>query len=154
MFAYLIIGQLVKTLLFSLLLWVAVVLPAASQQYSPLGVWADDQGETHVELYRCGEEICGKLVWLRKATTPAGLPRTDAHNPDLERQGKPLLGLVMMQHFRYDGEERWTNGSIYDPTNGRTYSCNLRMLQKDVLEVKGYIGFSFIGSAHRWKRVP
>ncbi|WP_317191368.1 DUF2147 domain-containing protein [Hymenobacter guriensis] len=142
-----------KKALFYMLLWLAAALPAAGQQFSPLGTWADDRGEAHVELYRCGAELCGRLVWLRSPNTPTGQLQTDLHNPDPARRTQPLLGLVIMQHFRYADDERWTEGSIYDPSNGRTYSCYLRMLQKDVLEVKGYIGFPFIGSAHRWKRV-
>jgi len=120
----------------------------------PLGVWADDSGDSHIELYRCGEELCGRLVWLRQPTDANGKPRLDEHHPDVERRTRPLLNLTVLEHLAYNpANYRWEGGKIYDPENGRTYSCYVSAAGKDRLEMKGYIGFSVMGSSHYWQRV-
>jgi uncharacterized protein (DUF2147 family) len=117
-------------------------------------VWADDTGDSHIELYRCGEQLCGRLVWLRTPTDVNGKPRLDVKHPNPERRTQPLQNLTVLQNLRYNAEtDRWEDGEIYDPENGRTYSCYVAAAGKDRLEVKGYIGFSLIGKAHYWQRV-
>lgn len=132
--------------------WLA--LRPATAQTPPLGVWADDTGDSHIELYRCGEQLCGRVVWLRTPTDANGKPRLDVKHPTPERHTQPLQNLTVLQNLRYNAEtDRWEDGEIYDPENGRTYSCYLAAAGKDRLEVKGYIGFSLIGKAHYWQRV-
>lgn len=126
------------------------------QTPSPLGVWADDSENTHIELYSCGnKELCGKLVWLRPAADSAATrPLLDVHNPDAAKRQHTLLNLRILRGLRYDAsDERWEDGEIYDPNNGRTYSCYLRLHSKNRLEVKGYIGFPLLGRSHYWTRV-
>ncbi|QNH60544.1 DUF2147 domain-containing protein [Hymenobacter sediminicola] len=143
-----------KSLLLSLLLWWRALVPAASQTPVPLGIWADDSGDSHIELYRCGEQLCGRLVWLRTPTDANGKPRLDEHHPDQTKRSQPLHNMTVLQNLRYNAEnDRWEDGSLYDPDNGRTYSCYLAAAGKDRLEVKGYIGFSLFGRAHYWQRV-
>ena len=146
-----------KHLFLTLLLCLVTIGGAVAQTHSPLGVWKDDAGETHVEIYRCGDskQLCGRLVWLSEPQdSTTGLPKTDLRNPEPEKRKQPLLNLVVLQNLSYDTDnERWEDGRIYDPLNGRTYSCYLNMVSKDRMEVKGYIGFSFIGRSHYWSRV-
>lgn len=146
---------LLRYLLLSLLLlggWAG--LRAQTPPAPPTGVWADEQGETQVEFYRCGEQLCGRIVQLLHPTDAEGKPKTDAHNPDPKRRAQPHVGLTIIQDLRYNADDnRWDGGQIYDPDNGRTYSCYVRAVGPDVLEVKGYIGFALVGRAQVWKRV-
>ncbi|MCC2544974.1 DUF2147 domain-containing protein [Hymenobacter sp. BT175] len=125
------------------------------QTVSPLGVWVDDSGDAHIEVYHCGEKLCGRLVWLREPNDArTGHPKLDARNPEPHKRNQPLQNLVVLQGLTYSaGSGRWEDGQIYDPHNGRTYSCYLSMANKDRMEVKGYIGFSIIGRSHYWSRV-
>jgi uncharacterized protein (DUF2147 family) len=82
-----------------------------------------------------------------------GKPVTDAQNPDPKLKNRPLLGLVFMQGFKYDDENKWDDGKIYDPESGKTYSCYMKMASANAMEVKGYIGFSLIGKSQTWTRV-
>ncbi|GAA4007321.1 hypothetical protein GCM10022408_19070 [Hymenobacter fastidiosus] len=143
------------SLLFSLLLWLLAPLNRPGQSPVPLGVWADDTGDTHTEIYRCGERLCGRVVWLRVPQDPnTGRPKLDQRNPSPDRRSQPLQNLIVLQGLRYNPDaERWEDGQIYDPTSGRTYSCYVSLNTKDQLEVKGYIGFSLIGRSHYWTRV-
>jgi uncharacterized protein (DUF2147 family) len=144
-------------LLFALFVFTALH-PARAQNATPpvipLGVWADDTGDSHIELYRCGEELCGRLVWLRQPTDANGKPRLDEHHPEASQKSRPLLNLTVLERLTYNAStDRWEDGKIYDPENGRTYSCYVAAAGKDRLEVKGYIGFSMMGKSHYWQRV-
>ncbi|WP_022823007.1 DUF2147 domain-containing protein [Hymenobacter norwichensis] len=142
-----------------LVLFIAALFRSASAQTAappvvPLGVWADDTGDSHIELYRCGEELCGRLVWLRQPTDANGKPRLDEHHPEPNQKTRPLLNLTVLERLTYNpSNDRWEDGKIYDPENGRTYSCYVAPAGKDRLEVKGYIGFSMMGKSHYWQRV-
>ncbi|WP_332911908.1 DUF2147 domain-containing protein [Algoriphagus boritolerans] len=37
--------------------------------------------------------------------------------------------------------------------NGKTYSCELKLKSDSVLEMRGYLGFSFVGRTVEWTRV-
>ncbi len=142
----------------TLLLLVALVLGlsrlASAQTMSPLGVWTNSEKKATFEIYKCGTNLCGKIVTLTIPNDPAtGKPKTDSKNPDLKLRSRPRLGLVFMQSFKYDSDNKWDDGKIYDPETGKTYSCYMKMESPNVMEVKGYIGFSLIGKSQTWTRI-
>ena len=65
-----------------------------------------------------------------------------------------LTGLELFRGFSYDGDGRWTGGTIYDPNSGKTYRCIITWLDKDTLKVRGYIGVPMLGRTETWSRVP
>lgn len=65
-------------------------------------------------------------------------------------KGKPIVGLVIVQGLIRDGE-KWTDGTILDPANGKRYSCNISLMDDGNLEVRGYLGFSLLGRSQVWK---
>lgn len=135
---------------------VVAVLATGAQGQDPgadeiLGEWLTDKGEAIVEIYRCGEMYCGKIVWLKEPTNPDGTDKLDTENPEPSKSGCPIIGLVMVWNFRYDGDGRWVNGRIYDPDNGKIYSCKMNV-EGDKLNVRGYIGFSLFGRTTVWTR--
>ncbi|QDA62113.1 DUF2147 domain-containing protein [Hymenobacter jejuensis] len=138
-----------------LLWWAAAPQVGWAQSASPVGVWVDDVAESHIEIYRCGEKLCGRIVWLNQSQdSVTGRPKTDLRNPDPEKRSRPLLNLVVVQNLTYNAsDDLWDGGEIYDPHNGHTYSCFLRLDRQDRLEIKGYIGFPMIGRSHYWSRV-
>ena len=126
-----------------------------------LGLWATEpdavDGNAHVEVYLEDGRYHGRLVWLEKPRynpddRMAGQPKVDRENPDPALRERPLEGLVMMQGFRYAGDGKWDKGTIYDPDNGKTYKCTMR-LDDGVLKVRGFIGFSLLGRTTEWTRV-
>jgi len=116
-----------------------------------LGEWLTDKDEAIVEIYRRGELYCGKIVWLKEPRNPDGTEKMDTQNPEPSKKDRPVIGLVMVWGFRYDGDGSWVDGRIYDPDNGKTYSCKMR-LEGDKLNVRGYIGFSLFGRTTVWTR--
>jgi uncharacterized protein (DUF2147 family) len=63
-----------------------------------------------------------------------------------------VLGLVILTGFKFDTDE-WSDGDIYDPEKGKTYSCTLSLKDSGTLKVRGYIGISLIGRTEIWTRV-
>ncbi|SFF90843.1 DUF2147 domain-containing protein [Pontibacter chinhatensis] len=125
---------------------------AWAQSLSPIGIWTNEEGKAKFEIYKCGDKLCGKIVSLKEPLRN-GKPKLDENNPDKKLRTKPLIGLPFMKGFEYDGDNKWDEGTIYDPESGKTYSCYMKMVSKDKMEVKGYIGISLIGRTQHWTRV-
>ena len=116
-----------------------------------LGGWLTEEGEAEVEIYRCGEAFCGKIVWLKEPKNDEGKDKTDINNPDPDKRDQKIIGLNIVWGFRYKGE-KWVGGKIYDPDNGKTYKCKMELESEERLKVRGYIGFSLIGRTTIWTR--
>src|SRR5690606_38930858 len=83
----------------------------------------------------------------------AGKAKHDRNNPDDDKKADPILGLKMLHGFTYDADAgKWTDGKVYDPNNGKTYSCEMS-LDGDTLNVRGYIGIRALGRTTVWTRV-
>lgn len=143
-----------KKLLLLLVLVFGAAGLASAQTMSPLGVWTNSEKKATFEIYKCGDKLCGKFLSLTVPNDPAtGKPKNDIKNPEPKLRSRPLLGLVFMQGFKYDSDNKWDDGKIYDAESGKTYSCYMQMASANSMEVKGYIGFSLIGKSQNWTRV-
>ncbi len=117
-----------------------------------LGKWLNNGGEAHIQIYKKGNNYFGKLVWLKKPNDEAGKVKVDIKNPDVKLKNRPILGLEILQDLKFaDGE--WEGGTIYDPKSGKTYSCKITANGNDKIDLRGYIGFSFIGRSETWSKV-
>lgn len=128
-------------------------LKAQKNNELPIGTWTNEEKEARFQIYNCGEKLCGKIIWL-KEPLENGKPKVDKKNPDAQLRDRPTLGMVFMKNFSFEGDNKWDNGTIYDPKSGKTYSCYMKILNKDKMEVKGYIGISLVGRSQIWTRVP
>ncbi len=79
------------------------------------------------------------------------MPIRDANIPDEEAAKKPIVGLNLISGFSYS-RGKWVDGDIYDPDNGKTYSCVIK-LKSGKLEVRGYIGMPMFGRTVVWTPV-
>ena len=121
-----------------------------------IGTWLNEEGTGQVEIYKLGHLYFGKIVWLETPNdSVTGKPRTDKENPDPELKKKPLLGLVNLKDFVFDEDDEWEDGTIYDPKNGKTYSCYMKFEDpsKKRLKIRGFIGISLIGRTTYWTPV-
>lgn len=116
-----------------------------------LGPWKTDGGDSVLELFRCGEKICGKIVWLKEPSYidskdgPVGKTKVDRKNPDPALRTRPILGLHVMKGLTARGDNRWDSGTCYNPESGKSYRCKMRLAAPDRLELRGYIGISLFG---------
>ena len=84
--------------------------------------------------------------------TKDGKPRTDDKNPKEKLRSRSLINLPILRGFTKKNEETYDDGEIYDPKNGKTYSCIITYRNARELGIRGYIGISMIGRTTTWKR--
>jgi uncharacterized protein (DUF2147 family) len=132
---------------------VAMLAPlAAAFAQDVVGKWKLDDGSAIVEVYKQGDAFNGKIVWLQDPTEPDGSPAVDTNNPDAKLRSRKLIGLNMLSGLKKSGAE-YTGGSIYDPGNGKTYNCSMKV-EGDVLKVRGSLDKKgLLGRTMDWYRV-
>ncbi|OIN57483.1 DUF2147 domain-containing protein [Arsenicibacter rosenii] len=142
--------------------WVVVLvffvgIFSAHAQSNPdaiVGTWLNGTKKGHIQLYKQGDKYFGKIVWLKEPNDPAtGKPKTDVKNENAANHNRPVLGLVNLTNFEYDGGNVWDEGKIYNPEDGKTYSCKLTLKDANTLDVRGFVGISLIGKTQTWTRV-
>jgi uncharacterized protein (DUF2147 family) len=140
------------TLLFSVALC-GFVTPVFAA--TPVGLWYAEGGAAQVEINACGDALCGRIVWLRSPLDETGCDLRDRSNSNASLRDRLLLGLEILQGLKpADAEGKvWTDGTIYDPTSGKTYTCSLRVQGDDRLHLRGYVGIPLLGRTTTWMRV-
>ena len=124
-----------------------------------LGVWFNQEKDSQIDIFRCGEKYCGKVVWLKDPNYPEGskdgtpeTPMLDHKNPDPALRKAPIIGLQIMRGFTYDGNDLWSGGKVYDPKSGSTYKGKMTLVSPGELKLRGYIGISLFGRTDTWTR--
>jgi len=131
-------------------MWIVKGSIAQTRADDVVGVWLTSGGEpAKVQIYKFGEKYFGKIVWLQN--TIEGKQMVDINNPDEHKRNQPIVGLIIMRSFQFDYDE-WDDGTIYDPENGKTYSCRLTFKDANTLRVRGYIGIPLFGRTEIWSR--
>lgn len=145
-------------LLFVALLLVAFITPDLFSQDADkvLGYWLTQDGDSQVKIFKAKDgKYYGNIKWLNVNTREDGSIKLDDKNPDAKLAKQPILGLQLLKSFKYDSDDNeWVDGTIYDPKSGKTYKCFMWFEDGDdvTLHVKGFIGFSVIGSRVDWTR--
>ena len=117
-----------------------------------VGKWKLEDGSAIVEVYQEGDVFNGKIVWLKNPTEADGSPAVDSNNPDAKLRSRQLIGLNMLSGLKQKGGE-YSGGSIYDPGNGKTYNCSIKV-EGDILKVRGSLDKrGLLGRTMDWFRV-
>ena len=139
-----------KKFIFSMIFMLAPLAAAFAQDV--VGKWKLEDGTAIVEVYKNGDVYNGKIVWLQKPTEADGSPAVDDNNPDKALRSRKLLGLNMLSGLKKNGGE-YTGGTIYDPGNGKTYNCSMKV-EGDILKVRGSLDKKgLLGRTMDWFRV-
>ncbi len=124
-----------------------------------LGVWNTEKNEAKVEIYKCADKYCGKIVWMKDPNYPSGskegtpgTPKVDHMNPDPALRSRPVMGLQFMSNFAYGGGNVWEGGRLYDPEKGKTYSGKMTLVSANQLDLRGFVGISLLGRTSKWTR--
>lgn len=122
-----------KKIIFTFIMMLAPIAAAFAQDV--VGKWKLEDGSAIVEVYKSGDAFNGKIVWLANPTEPDGSPAVDKNNPDKALRSRQLIGLNMLSGLKASNGE-YSGGKIYDPGNGKTYNCSMKVEGK-VLKVRG-----------------
>lgn len=117
-----------------------------------VGKWINATAEAHIDISKRNDKYFGKIVWIKDPKGTEGSVKTDLKNPDPNLRKRTILGMEILKDFVYE-DGKWTDGNIYDPKSGKTYSCNMTIKENGQLNMRGYIGISLIGRSETWKRV-
>lgn len=116
-----------------------------------VGIWYNEQRTAKIEVYKERDHYFGKIVWLQVTLdTITGKPRTDKYNPDPKLRDVPMIGLVIVKNFVFNGDDEWKSGTIYDTKNGKTYDSYIKFSSENMLKLRGYIGISLLGRTTYW----
>lgn len=130
----------------------ASTLAAASSRHPPesiLGEWVTQREEHRppgrVKFVQAPDGTYeGILTWSEQ-------PKRDVNNKDPKLRDRPLVGIVLMWHLKYDDGE-YVDGYVYNPEDGGTYRVKAEVLSAEALEIRGYLGISLFGQSKTWAR--
>lgn len=110
--------------------------PAAAQD-AVVGLWRTpvDGGGT-VRIAPCGSDICGVIVDSPRLR--AHPDQRDVMNRDAARRDRRLRGLTMLRASP-TGANRWGDGWVYNPEDGRTYTGSIELMPDGRLRLRGCV---------------
>ena len=100
-----------------------------------VGVYWNPDKTRKVEITQTGSTFTGRVVW---ETAPTN--------------GQSSVGRTIMRNFRFDGKDKWVDGEVNNPVNGKTIKGKL-WLENGDLVMRGFFGMSFLGRTVRLERV-
>jgi uncharacterized protein (DUF2147 family) len=118
------------------------------------GLWVSADGEAVMSIHAL---TAGQLQVVLNAVAPPLVdddptPRhNDRNNPNPELRDRPLAGLELGRLVD-SGDNHW-RGRLYDPETGNTYRVVARLIDSNVMEMRGYIGIPAFGRAMHWVRL-
>jgi uncharacterized protein (DUF2147 family) len=115
---------------------------------SIIGRWHTEKRQAMFDFYRCNHEYRARMYPLEKPDL------LDTNNQVDSLKMRKLIGITTVHGLTYDSKgKRWVNGKVYNPENGKTYSCNCVVSEKGTLLFRGFLGLSVLGQTQTWTRV-
>lgn len=124
-----------------------------AQDQTPEGIWLHSNKRIQVKIAPCEEHLCGKIVWFKNPDDNEGAPILDSENPDQAQRGQPLMGMRVLWGLVRSSPDKWTDGTIYNPDDGKTYNAHITMADPDTLNVRVYVLLPLLGTTKIWTRV-
>ena len=103
-----------------------------AQAADVFGVWLHEAGTSKVRIAKCGDALCGSIVWLKSDKSPA------------------KMGQRIFYDMKPSGENAW-QGSAFDPESEKTYSGKMT-LSGDALKTSGCALGGLICRSVSWSR--
>jgi len=153
---------LISTVVIAIALMVAAPAQAQSKADKIIGYYLTYDDDTHaeksqVQIYKdANGKYYGKIVWL-KEPLKNGKPKVDEKNPEAKLQNRAIIGLEMLKGFKYNAsDDEWSEGTIYNPSSGKTYNCYMKFESGTKLKIRGFIGASWmgLGKTAEWTKEP
>jgi uncharacterized protein (DUF2147 family) len=119
-----------------------------------IGTWFSAEKDLKIEINQKNDAFFGKIVWFAcEPQTPDMHAFKDTQNPDPKLRERKWLGMNVLENLTYNNKGYWSDGKIYDPNSGITYSSTVRLTSDNIVSVKGYWGIELIGKNLEFHRV-
>lgn len=125
----------------------AFAAPASAQDVA--GLWQTQTNGGQVEISRCGNSLCGKLVSSDHIRSDPTVK--DTKNKDASLRNRPLKNMQMLYDFT-GGPTKWTGGKVYNAADGGTYSGTITLISANELKLKGCI-VAPLCKTEKWTRI-
>jgi uncharacterized protein (DUF2147 family) len=89
-----------------------------------------------LNIFDCDNLVCGRIAWIRDP-----------------RRRSTECGRTIVWGLASDGPSKWTNGSILDPADGKTYRLSASLQSDGTLHARIYRGISLFGRTEILKRI-
>ena len=144
--------MIMKKLITTLVLAFVGLLAFSQTNADIVGEWYNAEKDAVITLFEENETVSGKITWMEFPNDDNGNPKTDPLNPDEKLTSRARMGMVMMTGFTFIKDKIWDDGELYDPKKGKTYSGMMTLKDDNTIDLRGYIGFSFLGRSSTWTR--
>lgn len=136
-------------LLLGFLCW-SFTYPPASDDI--VGQWYTDGNESIIKIYKKGAVYYGNIHWVEEPYDENGQLKRDDKNPQEDKRNDLITEVVLLHHFKFNGEDTWEDGIIYNPEDGKDYHGVITLKDRNTLSLRGYIGLPIFGKSVLWKR--
>ena len=133
-----------KNIILILLFLVISTFAFAQTNADLVGQWYNAKDDIVIALFEDRQTVSGKVTWMKFPNDENGNPKTDLLNPDVSLRNRESVGLIMMSSFAHIAGNVWDNGRLYDTKKGKTYTGIITLKDANTLNLRGYIGLSFI----------
>ncbi|MEN8704150.1 MAG: DUF2147 domain-containing protein [Polaribacter sp.] len=119
---------------------------------SIFGKWNSTNDETGeidsvIEIYKKNNKAFAKVVKIMDPSRQNSVCTAC----EGENKNKRILGLDILTGLEKNDDE-WSGGEILDPRNGSVYNCYIKLVKKDKLKIRGFIGVAIFGKTKYWER--
>jgi uncharacterized protein (DUF2147 family) len=120
-----------------------------------LGYWMTVDNMLKVHVYKENGEFRATIVWFQDAHYKCKMNDcTDENNPDPALRSRKIIGMQVLSGLTYNAAAKeWVGGKIYDSNSGSTYDSVVTMSDINVLTVRGYYLFEWLGESLHFYRV-
>ena len=114
------------------------MIPAAANAAPPKGVWTNPKKNVRVTFQRCGDAMCGKVIWASAEAQ--------------DKAGSPLVGTMLFEDFVEEGPGEWS-GSVFVPDIGQSVSGTIRQMDANTLVGEGCVIAGLGCKSQTWTRM-
>ena len=129
----------------------------AMAQMTPVGLWKtiddkDGSAKSEIRIIDTAGVITGKI---ERILDPKAKPDETCIECKDDRKDQPTLGMEIIRGVRKtEGKDVWEGGTIVEPSTGTIYKMKMTPIEGGKkLEMRGFVGFSFIGRTQTWIRI-
>ena len=139
---------------------VSAQTPAPTAPQTPAGLWQavddDTKQPTGWFLIANHDGVYSGII-AKMFLKPGEDPNAVCSECKDDRQNHTWLGLEIIRGMKQDADkpEKYVDGTILDPRDGKVYKANMTVTPDgQTLVVRGYIGISLLGKNQYWTRLP